>query len=132
MAFRLISIDTNVILRLILRDDMEMFERAIDFIASNSTFVYVPDLAITEAVYVLEGERLSREKIVAELKTVLSIPRLDYYEELFSKVFEMYVQHPKLSFNDCYLAELMADKERTPFYTFDEKLAKQSPYAELV
>lgn len=132
MALKLCSIDTNVLLRLILRDNKEMFERAIDLITTPLTILYVPDLAITEAVYVLEGYGYDRELIVGELKKVMSAPRLDYWEELFSKVFAAYVAHPKLSFNDCYLAELMIDKEKTPFYTFDEKLAKQHRAAELV
>lgn len=125
MGFKLCSIDTNILLRLILRDNKEMFSRALDLITSNGMYFYVPDLAIAEVVYVMEGKNYSRAKIVDELETVMRAPRLDYYEELFAKVFRMYVERPKLSFNDCYLACAMEMKERTPLYTFDEELAKQ-------
>lgn len=38
------------------------------------------------------------------------LSRLDYYEELFSKAFAMYLAHPGSSFNDCCLVYKVEEK----------------------
>ena len=131
MGFELCSVDTNVILRLISRDNIEMYERAVDLITTNGMYFYVPDFVIGEIVHVLE-KNCQRDTIVTAIQTVMQAPRLDYYEELFSKVFAMYLAHPKLSFNDCYLVYKAEEKGRVPLFTFDAKLAKQHKAAKLV
>lgn len=134
MGYNTGTLDTNVLLRLILDDVPEQAERAKALIARRGTYLTVLDQAIAEAVYVLGGNDygMSRGQIVMLLGAVLSEPRIDYDRELFSKVFPMYVARPKLSFADCYMAHKTQELDRAPLYTFDAKLIKQSSVAKAV
>ena len=131
---RLESIDTNLILRAILNDIPEQTEKVYDLLSAPATIFYVPDLAITEAAFTLKNPAygLSRENIVAALREFLRAPRLDYNKPLWNEVFNQYLTHPKLSLNDCYLACHVAGREKTPLWTFDKALARQSTSAELL
>lgn len=134
MALKLETIDTNLILRAITYDVPEQAEKVFDLLDTAATIFWVPDLAITEAVYNLEGPfyGFSRETIVKSLRFFLRTPRVDADKELLEGVFELYLTHPKLSFNDCYLAEVTGRKEKTPLWTFDKALARQVETAKLV
>lgn len=126
------SLDTNIILRLILKDIPEQCMRIQDLFMRANTTYHVANLAITEAVYVLQDYKLSREKIVRGIRDLLLFPGVSYDRELFEKAFPMYLEHPKLSFNDCCLAVYAELNEAEPLWTFDQALAKQSGTAKLV
>ena len=135
MVLKLGSVDTNVILRLVLRDDEEKAEKVLELLTRPKTFFFVPDQTIIEAVFILTSKRkynFSREKAYLGLQKFLSLSRVDYDKRIIDQVFELFLEHPKLSFVDCYLAVKMKDIERVPLWTFDEKLAKQTEVAELV
>ncbi|MBR3366155.1 hypothetical protein IKG48_03510 [Candidatus Saccharibacteria bacterium] len=51
---------------------------------------------------------------------------------IFDGVFEMYLEHPKWSFADCYLVVRAGGQGTTPLWTFDRKLAGQMEEAKLV
>lgn len=134
MGLRLEALDTNLIMRAILNDCPAQTEKVFDLLTTPASIFYVPDLAITEVVYNLAGEyyKWDRETIVNALLGFLKTPRVDYNESVFNRVFELYLKHPKLSFNDCYLAAYVADREKTPIWTFDKAFAKQCEEAELL
>lgn len=68
MAFRTIeSLDTNIILRMMLRDIPEQCVRIVDLFMRHGVTYKVDDLAITEAVYVMQGQGFSRREIVDRL-----------------------------------------------------------------
>lgn len=73
MAFRTIeSLDTNIILRMMLRDIPEQCVRIVDLFMRHGVTYKVDDLAITEVVYVMQGQGFSRREIVDRLaETVL-------------------------------------------------------------
>ena len=132
MAFRTReSLDTNVILRLMLADMPEQCLQIQDLLMRQGRMYSVADLAVTEAVYVLEANS-TREQIVEMLGSVLTLPNIKYNKTLFDGVFPMYLKHPKLSFNDCCLAVYAELNEAEPLWTFDRALAKQSGTAKLV
>lgn len=127
------SLDTNVILRLILRDVPEQCSKMQELLMRRDVTYEVADLAITEAVYVMQSVYgLSREKIVDGLRKLLWFPGINYNKVLFERVFPMYLQHPELAFNDCCLAGYAALNEAEPLWTFDRALAKESGTAKLV
>lgn len=134
MAFKIHeSLDTNIILRLMLKDIPEQCHKTQDLFMRYGYIYDVADLAITEAVYVMEQQyRLSRTKIVDGVQKLLLFPGLRYNQALFNQVFPMYLEHPKLSFNDCCLAAYAALNEAEPLWTFDRDLAKQLPTAKLL
>lgn len=125
------SLDTNIILRLMFRDVPEQCLKIQDLFMRIGVKYHVSDLVITEAVYVAQ-KSFSRSEIVDMLKVALSMPRVNYNRNLFDKVFSMYLEHPKLSFNDCCLAVYAELNEAEPLWTFDRALAKESGTAKLL
>ena len=106
MAFKTCeSLDTNVILRIILKDTPEQGLKIQDMFMRQGVTYEVADLAVTEVVYVLQTfYRWTRSGIVDALTAILEAFPLKYNKVLFERVFRMYLEHPKLSFNDCCLA----------------------------
>lgn len=126
------SLDTNIILRLALRDVPEQCLKIVDLLMRHGVVYDVTDLAVTEAVYVMQKQEYSRQQIVDMLETILNDFGLRYNKALFDRVFPMYLACPKLSFNDCCLAGYAALNESEPLWTFDKDLAKQSGTAKLL
>ncbi len=132
MAFRTReSLDTNIILRMVLRDVPKQCMAIVDMFMRYGHSYDVADLAITEAVYVLQ-KTYARKDVVDMLKAALTLPEIKYNSNLFDQVFPMYLEHPKLSFNDCCLAAYAALNEAEPLWTFDQALAKHSPTAKML
>lgn len=129
MASDLASLDTSIILRLILNDDPTTRHQLTSFLLQHDTKFLLDDFVIGETIHVLEREEFTRPDIVNILQALLSnslfISNLDF----LTPVFNFYLTHPKLSFNDCYLAAKSSTHHATPLYTLDRKLAAQSPFA---
>lgn len=134
MAFKTCeSLDTNVILRIILKDTPEQGLKIQDMFMRQGVTYEVADLAVTEVVYVLQTfYRWTRSGIVDALTAILEAFPLKYNKALFGRVFRMYLGHPKLSFNDCCLAVYAALNQAEPLWTFDKALAKENETAKLV
>ena len=127
------SLDTNIILRLILNDVPKQCFMIQDMLMRQGVSYDIADLAITEAVYVLQnGYKLPREKIVDGVQRLLGFPGINYNRALFDRVFPMYLAFPKLSFNDCCLAVYATLNQAEPLWTFDQDLAKESGTAKLL
>ena len=75
---------------------------------------------------------LSREEIADGICRLLWFPGINYNKNLFDKVLPMYLEHPKMSFNDCCLAVYAELNEAEPLWTFDKALAKESGTAKLL
>lgn len=134
MAFKTCeSLDTNVILRIILKDTPEQGLKIQDMFMRQGVTYEVADLAVTEVVYVLQTfYRWTRSGIVDALTAILEAFPLKYNKALFGRVFWMYLEYPKLSFNDCCLAVYAALNQAEPLWTFDKALAKENETAKLV
>ena len=71
----MIGIDTNILLRYLLKDDPALSPRALEIIAANDCFV--TRAALTEVVYTLESYyRSPRADICRALDAVLSLQRV--------------------------------------------------------
>ena len=119
------SVDTNILLRVVMKDVPSQYEKVRRLIYRSDAVFYVDDVAISEAVYVLEKQQhYSREFIVEYLSGFLQLGRFVFSQEIL-KILRDYLEHPKLSFNDCYLAEKAKSLGREPLWTFDRKLVAQ-------
>lgn len=125
------SLDTNILLRLMLKDVPEQCKKIVDLFMRHGYAYDVADLAVTEAVYVMQ-KSYSRTEIVAYLSSVFTMKEINYNHVLFDRVFPMYLENPKLSFNDCCLAVYATLGEAEPLWTFDKALAKESGTAKLL
>lgn len=133
MAFRCNeSLDTNTILRLMLDDVPKQRMKVVELLCRPYVAYHISDLAITEAVYVLQRYGKTREEIVGYLEGLMKRMNLNVNHALFDRVLPMYLQYPKLSFNDCCLAGYAALNEAEPLWTFDRDLAMQSGTAKMV
>lgn len=128
------SLDTSVIVRILVRDNEPAYQKSLKLLDQDLTFV-IADLAISESVYVLETVY---EKSRAEINDLFLFflgrydNKIKYNHDLTAAVFPFYLKHPKLSFNDCCLAALAELNNAEPLFTFDKKLASQHPSAKLV
>lgn len=125
------SLDTNVILRIMLMDIPEQCLAIVDLFMRQNYVYDVSDLAVTESVFVMQ-ESCTREEVVANLRKLFELPGINANFNLYKKVFPMYLKHPKLSFNDCCLAAYAELNQAEPLRTFDRKLANQASNAELI
>lgn len=125
------SFDTNLILRLMVGDIPEQSLKVQDLLMRMNCVYNIADVAITEAVYVLQREH-TRQEIVSMIRKVLELPNIRANFNLFERVFPMYLEHPKLSFNDCCLAVYAELNGAESLWTFDQKLAGQVGTAKMV
>jgi predicted nucleic-acid-binding protein len=124
------SLDTNILLRLVLNDVPEQGLKAQALLNEKARRFYVADLALTELVFVLEKlYRLSRAEIAELLDIILGIPQLILDRPLFRATVQLYLAHPALSIMDCCLVSAAAAHDAIPLWTFDKKLAHQCPNA---
>lgn len=120
------SIDTNAIIRVITNDVPEKRDKVVILLSNPRYRIHIADLAIYEAFYVLTTlYEYPRDILVKKMKYFLSIDSIECSRGLFEKVFDAFLEHPKLSFADCYLAEYASENNHIPLYTFDHKLATQ-------
>ncbi len=127
------SLDTNILLRLVLRDHETMLIAAKKLLAKHEVFA-VADQAIIELEYSLCGYyKYSREEFATIIqKLFLANQHLNLNRPLFEKVLPYYLAHPSVSIDDCCLAVYAQLNGQTPLYTFDKKFARDIPHVELV
>jgi len=114
-------LDTNYILRFLLRDNEEMFETASEVIKNEQCFVLEGVLA--EVVYVLNGVYKIPRNIISE--TLTRFITLDNIftnepESVFTDALQIY-QSKSLDYVDCRICAL---KGRYEVKSFDKKLMR--------
>ena len=129
------SLDTNIVLRCILGDNLEQRKKVAKLLGQSGTLHYFSNQALMECMYVLEKiEGMSREEIVNQMGLFLAryTDTIAYDDALTRIAFPFYLSHPKLSWGDCALAAEAEIKHHEPLWTFDKKLANQAPQAKML
>jgi len=128
IAMKRESLDTNVILRLTLRDIPSQFETAKKLVTSKRVRFFVSDITLFEYVYILEGHyEFSRKQIAEMVEKLLAQKNIDCNRELAVAALAHFVAHHSLSYADCYLAASARYMNAAPLWTFDKSLAKKLP-----
>ncbi len=118
----MISLDTNVILRYVLRDIPDQSRHAQELITESICFV--SDVVLTEVAFVMEKVMdVSRNDVAQLLKNLIDLETVNCDEELLREVIDLYSVHKNLSFPDCYLA-IQAKQNGYRLATFDKALIK--------
>ncbi|MBR3252749.1 PIN domain-containing protein [Candidatus Saccharibacteria bacterium] len=125
------SLDTSFILRFVLLDNQPQLIRAKEMLINGGEY-YVDGVAIMECVYVMTKNGFSRKEMIGDIRDFLLNPSIHYHKDFFDPIFQDYISHPSLSFDDLVLAARVEEKGYTPLYTFDQKFAHQSKVAKLV
>ena len=117
------AVDTNVLVRLITRDDPKQVAVAETFVARGA---WVPYLAIAEATWVLESvyER-DPAAIATAVEMLLSHEQLTVQDsEVVAAAVAQFRQRSRVGFSDCLMVEVARKAGHTPLGTFDRDLGK--------
>jgi predicted nucleic-acid-binding protein len=123
------SLDTNTLLRLLLADIPEQAAVVEELLADMSQKFAVADMVFAELVWVLQGSsyRYDRERIAANIFSILAITHISCNRAMLEKAVPLYVDHPKISFTDACLSVYAELNSAMPLLTFDKKLAIALP-----
>jgi len=117
------AVDTNVLVRLIVRDEARQVASAEAFVDGGA---WASLLVIAETTWVLRvvyGR--NHDEIVAALEVLLDNPRLTIQElDVAASALEQYRRKPSLGFSDCLILELARKAGHLPLGTFDRGLSR--------
>ncbi len=117
------AVDTNVLVRLVVRDDAKQVRAAEEFIASGA---WVSHLVLTETAWVLDAvyERTT-EQIATAIDMLLNHEHLTVQDaDAVTAAIENFRKRPALGFSDCLVLEIARKAGHLPLGTFDRDLAK--------
>ena len=117
------AVDTNVLVRLITRDDLKQVASADRFVEKGA---WVSLLALAEATWVLAAvyERGAAE-IATAVEMLLNHQDLTLQDsDAVAAALEIFRTRPAVGFSDCLLLELARKAGHLPLGTFDRDLSK--------
>jgi predicted nucleic-acid-binding protein len=117
------AVDTNVVVRLVVRDDPDQVHTGEKFTASGA---WVSHLVLAETVWVLDAvyER-SAEQIATAIEMLLNHKDLTLQDaDVVTSAVEQFRKRPALGFSDCLVLEIARKAGHLPLGTFDRNLAK--------
>jgi len=117
------AIDTNVLVRLITRDDSRQAASAESFIEKGA---WVSVLTLAEAMWVLASVyNLNPKSLAQALEMLLNHRDLVLQDpETVAGALELFRARPALGFSDCLMLQLARKAGHLPLGTFDRRLAK--------
>lgn len=117
------AIDTNVLVRLITRDDSRQAAAADAFIERGA---WVSMLALTEAMWVLGAVyELSAAEIATAVEMLLDHEHLTVQDsDVVMAALKTFRSRPSLGLSDCLMLQLARKAGHLPLGTFDRSLAK--------
>jgi predicted nucleic-acid-binding protein len=117
------SVDTNVLVRLVTRDDARQVAAAEAFVASGA---WVPHLVLVEAMWVLASvyERTPAE-IATAVEMLVNHQHLTLQDsDAVTAAVATFRRRPALGFSDCLVLEISRRAGHLPLGTFDRHLGK--------
>ena len=123
----MIAIDTNVLLRLITRDDAGQHRRADALVRRQRKPVFLGTLVLAEAAWVLARRyRYRREEIVSAIEALLSSKMFKLEQPtLIEEALRIYRAGP-IGFSDALVALAAQEHDAGPIFTFDKAFALTS------
>ena len=117
------AVDTNILIRLITRDDAKQRAAAETFISGGawvSHLVLVETVWVLDAVYDLSAARIANaiEMLLDHRELVLQDP------EVVSAALAHYRARPRLGFSDCMVLEVARKAGHLPLGTLDRQLGR--------
>ena len=117
------AVDTNVLVRLVTRDDVKQVAAAEAFVAQGA---WVPHLALAEATWVLASvyDR-GPEAIATAVEMLLSHQHLTVQDaDAVAAAIGQFRLRPAIGFSDCLMVEVTRKAGHGPLGTFDRDLGK--------
>ena len=117
------AVDTNVLVRLFVRDDARQVRAAEEFTSKGA---WVSHLVLVETVWVLDAvyDRTA-EQISAAVGMLLNHKNLTVQDaDVAALALERFRKYPALGFSDCLMLEIARKSGHLPVGTFDRDLAR--------
>lgn len=117
------AVDTNALVRLLVRDDIKQVQAAEAFVAAGA---WVSHLVLAEAMWVLDAvyER-TPEQIATAIDMLLNHKDLAIQDaDVVGVAVGHFRKRPALGFSDCLVVEVARKAGHVPLGTFDRNLAK--------
>ena len=117
------AVDTNVLVRLVTRDDVKQVALAEAFVAPGA---WVPHLVLAEATWVLTSVYDRRpEEIANAVEMLLNHQHLTLQDsEAVAAAVASFRKRPALGFSDCLVLEVARKAGHLPLGTFDRNFSK--------
>ena len=117
------AVDTNVLVRLITRDDEDQVAAAEAFVRKGA---WVSHLVLAETTWVLSSAyALGHGEIATALEMLLNHAELTVQDaDVVAAAVEHYRKRPSLGFSDCLVLEIARKAGHLPLGTFDRVLGK--------
>ncbi len=118
------AIDTNVLVRLVTRDDPAQYEKAQAFVHKHQP-VLVTQLSVLELVWVLMSRYgMDKRRVGQVVQALLEMVELDVQEPAILEAALKTWKSAKADFADCFILETVKAASETPLGTFDATLGK--------
>ncbi len=117
------AVDTNVLVRLITRDDVRQAAAAESFVAPGA---WVGHLVLAETTWVLHAVYgLGPTAIATAVEMLLNHQHVTIQDaEVVVAALELYRANPRAGFSDCLVLAIARKAGHLPVGTFDRQLAK--------
>ncbi len=117
------AVDTNVLVRLVTRDDAKQVSAAEKFVEKGA---WLSHLALAEATWVLDSVYgLGPTEIAVAIDMLLNHKDLTVQDaDVVAAALAQFRKRPALGFSDCLLIEVARKAGHPPLGTFDRKLWK--------
>lgn len=117
------AVDTNLLVRLLVRDDAAQLKQAEAFVAGGA---WVSHLVLAETIWVLDAVH---ERAPSQLATAIEL-LLDHEHlalqdrDVVARALDQFRAKPTLGFSDCLVLEIARKAGHLPLGTFDKSLGK--------
>jgi predicted nucleic-acid-binding protein len=117
------AVDTNLVVRLIARDDRGQAAAADAFVSKGAWLSHV---VLVEVIWVLDAVYgLNHKQLGVALNMLLDHRDLVVQEpDLVAAALRRFRRRPKLGFSDCMILEIARKAGHVPLGTFDRELGK--------
>ena len=117
------AVDTNVIVRNVVRDDPEQVRAAERFAAGGA---WVSHVVLAEATWVLDAVyQRTAQQVAAAIDMLLNHKDFTLQDsDVVAAALEEFKKRPALGFSDCLVLEIARKAGHLPLGTFDRNLAK--------
>jgi predicted nucleic-acid-binding protein len=126
----MLAVDTNVLVRLVARDDADQVRAAEEFVSKGA---WVSHLVLAETLWVLDSVfELSREQIATTVEMLLSHRDLTLQDaDVVTSALDHYRNRTAVEFSDCLVLEIARKAGHLPVATFDRNFAKLNDVRQL-
>jgi predicted nucleic-acid-binding protein len=116
--------DTNVLVRLLAREDAKQLAAAEAFVATGP--VWISHVVLVEAVWVLGSVYDVRPRELSEaVQRLLDHASLSLQDaDVVAAALALFRQHPRIGFSDCMVVAIARKAGHLPLATFDRALAR--------